>query len=43
MSDDNADTDQAPDLTENHRIASRLRDYAELLEMQGEDGFRVRA
>lgn len=43
MSDDDADTDQAPDLTENHRIASRLRDYAELLEMQGEDGFRVRA
>ncbi|WP_353476426.1 DNA-binding protein (plasmid) [Salipiger sp. H15] len=28
---------------ENRRIALKLRDYADLLEAQGEDGFRVRA
>ncbi|KAA9004982.1 helix-hairpin-helix domain-containing protein [Histidinibacterium aquaticum] len=28
---------------ENRKIAARLREYAELLEQQGEDGFRVRA
>jgi hypothetical protein len=34
---------EVPQSEENRRIAGMLSDYAELLEQQGEDGFRIRA